>query len=55
MRGEAIDDYLEINFPIYKNLKFNEKGNWVLNVMHKMPVDITRGLNALEFELAQVQ
>jgi len=49
--GKEIDGYLEISFPIYRNLRFKEKGNWVLNVMHKMPVDITRGLTGVEFEL----
>ena len=55
MRGEKIEDYLEVSFPIYRNLRFNEKGDWILNVMHKMPVDITRGLKGLEFELEPVK
>ncbi len=50
-RGESNEDYLEISFPLYRSLRFNEEGEWILNVMHKMPVDITRGLKGLEFEL----
>jgi len=54
MRGDEKPEYIELSFVIYNKLRFNENGNWVLNVMHKMPIDITRGLVGIEFELIPV-
>lgn len=54
LRGDKKPEYIELSFVIYSKLRFNENGNWVLNVMHKMPIDITRGLVGIEFELIPV-
>ena len=50
-KGLRKEDYIELPFTLYKGMKFNETGKWLLIVTHKMPIDINRGLVGIEFEL----
>ncbi len=46
--GEIINNYQEITFPIYNEMKFSEQGKWNLTFEHNMPIDIHEGIIALE-------
>lgn len=50
-KGQRKEDYIELPFTLYNSIKFNETGKWLLILIHKMPIDINRGLVGIEFEL----
>jgi gliding motility-associated lipoprotein GldH len=54
-KGIDKSNYLELEFVIFNKIRFNEKGEWTLNVTHKMPIDISRGLIGLEFTLKPLE
>lgn len=45
---------LEMPFSVYKTIRFNENGTWVLNMTHQMPVDINNGLENLEIRFKSI-
>jgi gliding motility-associated lipoprotein GldH len=49
--GIRTNDYIGLPFDVYKSVRFAEKGTWVLNFNHTMPVDIFRGLIGLEINI----
>jgi gliding motility-associated lipoprotein GldH len=50
--GTQMKDYIELPFSVYKSIRFAEKGKWVLNFTHNMPIDIYQGLVGIEISLA---
>lgn len=50
--GTQMKDYIDLQFDVYKSIRFTEKGTWVLNFSHNMPVDIFQGLVGIEITVA---